>query len=432
VYLGLFLFPILINRFWAKGKWFYSLFGILLIVSIGFVVKVWNDVELGNTIYDLGLGVVTMPGVLKKTTLLSSLPTWSIVGLKILALISVLTLSGHLTKGISRLRVFLIQSVSKEQIFKLGILFFTLAYALFLIIDFYHFDRYILPLIPVLLILILPTEKRIKRNTAIGSWVLLLILMFYSIAGTYDYLEWNKVRWQALSFLESEGISADKIDGGFEYNGWHQTHHRNPSNRFAKSWWFVDEDDYSVAFQPYQNYSVMKAFPCDLLLNKSIDTIYALQRPDWNQVDDFFYDMELTNQNSRKNDFFNSSTLLGSVGKDSLAYSGKHVFNMKAEDVYALSHTIYPVKAYDQLSISMYIKGDKNSFGVVNQAPDAQAFYYCHTPFQVVEKEEGWKYITAEMRIPANYPSDTLQLYLWKQQPKALQIEDFRITWKQY
>jgi hypothetical protein len=47
----------------------------------------------------------------------------------------------------------------------------------------------------------------------------LLLLLAYSVAGTHDYLDWNRERWSALCHLASElTIRPTEIDGGWEYN----------------------------------------------------------------------------------------------------------------------------------------------------------------------------------------------------------------------
>ena len=432
MYLGAFLSPVLLRRFWIKSKVFYSLFGAFLFIFIFLISSNGDDFPLGNTMYNLSLGVVTLPDVLKKITSFPALSSNSFFVLKGIVLISTLLLSGHLAIGLKRLFSSIARTFSFEQIFKLGILFFILPYSFFLIIDNNHFDRYLLPLVPFLMILLLPKGKTPKRLVIVFSWILLLFMGIYSVGGTHDYLAWNKARWKALGFLENEHISPSKIDGGFEYNGWHQTYHRNPINPYAKSWWFVDEDDYAVAFQPYHNYGVKAVFPYKRLLSMSMDTVYALQRPAWKQVDTLFHDMESLGFNKETDSLYAQFSPIDLAAKDSFAYSGNHVFKMNEQDEYGLTHLLYPIKPYEQLSISMYVKGDESHLSIVNSAPDPSAFLYYHTPFKVKELEDGWKFITAEMKIPEDYPSDTLQLYLWKQHQKRIQIDDFKIIWRRY
>ena len=119
---------------------------------------------------------------------------------------------------------------------RFGSLLFTLAYGLYLLIDYHKFDRYLLPLLPMVLLLF-PTIKVAWRSYRLGlAGLMVLLISFFSVAGTHDYLAWNRARWQALTYLESQGVENTQIDGGYEYNGWHQTSHRNPEHLHGKSW----------------------------------------------------------------------------------------------------------------------------------------------------------------------------------------------------
>jgi hypothetical protein len=93
------------------------------------------------------------------------------------------------------------------------------------------FDRYFLPVIPMAIVLIWQgfavsglasapksTFRAHPVGMAMGLSSLLLLLVF-SVAGTHDYLDWNRERWSALHQLATElALSPSEIDGGWEYN----------------------------------------------------------------------------------------------------------------------------------------------------------------------------------------------------------------------
>lgn len=428
MYLGVFLLPILFHHVWVKNKVYFISVILLLFLFTYLGEHSWNRFPLGNTIYDLGLGTLTLPDTLRKVSSFSVLSPFILLSLKLIAALGVLLLSGHLAKKNQQLYISKRRPITAEFVFKLGILFFVAGYSFFLIIDYYRFDRYLLPLVPFTLILISPLRITSHSFIKILSISTLLIMACFSTLATHDYLAWNKARWNALNFLEQQNISPQKIDGGFEYNGWHQTYHQNPTNRYGKSWWFVNEDDYAVAFKPYHNYEVKSIFPFYKFSTLSIDTVYALVRPEWEQIDTFFYDMELINSEQTNNPVFDQ--IKAFQVKGDLSYSGEYVFKMLPQEKYAFKHVLFPIKAYDQLSISMYIKGNKKDFGIVNTSPNTQDFHYNHTPFQIEKNKEGWKLIVAEMTVPPDYPSDTLEVYLWKEQPNNIEIDDFKIIWR--
>ena len=90
----------------------------------------------------------------------------------------------------------------------------------------YWFDRYLLPVLPLLMVLISIGANRsmVSRSIAVGPVVGAALLAFYGVVAvsmTHDYLAWNRTRWQALELLLQEtGSPREYVDGGFEFNGW--------------------------------------------------------------------------------------------------------------------------------------------------------------------------------------------------------------------
>jgi hypothetical protein len=59
----------------------------------------------------------------------------------------------------------------------------------------------------------------------------------FSVAGTRDYLAWNRVRWEALTELQqTAGVKAHDIDGGYEYIGWFLSDTIKQENRNEIFW----------------------------------------------------------------------------------------------------------------------------------------------------------------------------------------------------
>jgi 4-amino-4-deoxy-L-arabinose transferase-like glycosyltransferase len=84
------------------------------------------------------------------------------------------------------------------------------------------FDRYLLLLAPLVLAALVIASHRFERAFDVralrGALVLAIPVLLWSVAGTRDYLEWNRTRWRALEHFESLGFSEASMDGGFEYN----------------------------------------------------------------------------------------------------------------------------------------------------------------------------------------------------------------------
>jgi hypothetical protein len=95
------------------------------------------------------------------------------------------------------------------------------------------------------------------------SAVLLLPLGILAVAGTHDYLSWNRARWQALNEL-TKTLSPMDIDGGLEFNGWYGY---DPRFREAQSKspniTMVHGRSSGVALNEIPGYTVEKRYPFD-------------------------------------------------------------------------------------------------------------------------------------------------------------------------
>jgi hypothetical protein len=145
------------------------------------------------------------------------------------------------------------------------------------------FDRYVLFLVPlgiVILFLLASDAGRAKAGSLTASLAVASLIFSgaFSIAGTHDYLSWNRARWQALNNLETEQrVGPDEIDGGFEFNAWYLY---DPSYRASpgKSWYFVARDDFMIAFEPVPGFTEMKRYPFQRWLPPGEGSILVLRR----------------------------------------------------------------------------------------------------------------------------------------------------------
>jgi hypothetical protein len=96
---------------------------------------------------------------------------------------------------------------------------FAGAYLLFqLCTQTYIFDRYLIPVIPVVLWLGLDAAPpSLVRPRVIVAC--LVASGLFSVAGTREYLSWGAARDRAVRALVARGVPATAIDGGFEING---------------------------------------------------------------------------------------------------------------------------------------------------------------------------------------------------------------------
>jgi hypothetical protein len=139
-----------------------------------------------------------------------------------------------------------------------------------------YLDRYLVFALPFALLCVAAPARGRWRTVAAG--VVLAVYAAVSVAGTHDYLSWNRARWSALDDLTARGVSYREIDGGFEFNGWYGY---DPSYRETpgKSGWWVYGDRYVLSFGPLPGFEVMARYRYRRWL-PGRDTILVLRRVD--------------------------------------------------------------------------------------------------------------------------------------------------------
>jgi hypothetical protein len=123
------------------------------------------------------------------------------------------------------------------------------------------FDRYIVfAFVPLMMLLAhAPSRALGSQRAAVFSAAVVLTLVYgvFAVGATHDYLAWNRARWNAADDLLREGISAKRINGGFEFNGWYRYDPKH-LKRSLESWFRGDE--YLVAFGHVSGYREVKRY----------------------------------------------------------------------------------------------------------------------------------------------------------------------------
>jgi hypothetical protein len=138
---------------------------------------------------------------------------------------------------------------------------YVVAYEGMVLITESHFDRYHIPVVTGLIILLSFATRIVPVNWKAG----LLPLLFYfyvSVAGSKDYFTMNRNRWHAYNDLRKEGLAHQKINGGFEVNCW---------NEGQFTWYSIFLElkgfDYLIQYRPepgfvlYRSYEFQRYFP---------------------------------------------------------------------------------------------------------------------------------------------------------------------------
>ncbi len=292
LYLGVFVLPLAVVAFSIKLKAVNRFIKNLLISFSLFIITtigIWLVLESekmpikGNIINEWGLGPLSLRStILSSSTIPNYLEIfWSLVticaaiGAELLLLFIALSIIEFLfnkTANTDRKSIMLLNN--------------STAFIYFLPLGLgYFFDRYLLLLLPLSMIMVLTSIGKIdnfqpiKINSALLSIALIGI---FTIGTTHDYLSWNRIRWQALNDLMQQEVSPNRIDGGFEFNGWYlyDPNYSIYDARKAKLvWWWVEQDDYIVDFNKIEGYDVAKQYPLKNWFPFQSDSIFVLRSP---------------------------------------------------------------------------------------------------------------------------------------------------------
>ena len=153
---------------------------------------------------------------------------------------------------------------------------------LFLIIAI--FDRYLLMVLPLLLIYISQALRDYGYSKFIFLTVL-LIMMAYGGIGTYDYLSWQRTRWTMGKELIAQGVARQDIEGGYEWNGWYLYNHPelekdfNPElGVYLKAGSPGFKKPYVISFSALPGYQVIEKHEAGTIFSK-INYIYLNRLP---------------------------------------------------------------------------------------------------------------------------------------------------------
>ncbi|CAD6510099.1 hypothetical protein LMG27952_00344 [Paraburkholderia hiiakae] len=152
-----------------------------------------------------------------------------------------------------------------------------------------YFDRYLL--VPTFALLALftiewqwaenaaPCELPHKRARGFAAAAVFSLVLTgaYAVAGTHDYMSWNRARWSLLDTLLSQGVKPEQIDGGEEFNGTF-LYDPNYVESPTKSFWWVMDDEYLVQFGGEDGYHTVASVEVDGWLPNFRTNLLALRR----------------------------------------------------------------------------------------------------------------------------------------------------------
>jgi 4-amino-4-deoxy-L-arabinose transferase-like glycosyltransferase len=283
----IFFSPLLITKV-VKTKRIlpFIIAGIFTIIYIPVYICFYSASHLfkGNVLFNLGLG----PKLLRDTYIMETnispmLNTFSlniifIIGVTLFFILLVL-LTDTFIDLIKKLNRHIIDSKLKILLFSFNILIFYMGY--FSLSTKYH-DRYLLLLIIFMLIILIISYYEIiiyKSNIRlILAFSFIILISYFSLSATHDYLSWNRARWKAINYLvEEKQIFPLIIDGGYEYNGLNNNG-GDEMYVLKKARRINNKKEYIVAFGKICNYSSIKTFRYPYLLWGTNNKIEVLKK----------------------------------------------------------------------------------------------------------------------------------------------------------
>jgi hypothetical protein len=110
-------------------------------------------------------------------------------------------------------------------------------FVLMAVLWFFH-DRYVLPLLVMVVALRLGTQPLVRPKVALLG---LCAFATVSMLGTRDHLQFNRALWNAVTWAQRAGVPPRELDGGYVVNGWLQYAHpehapRTPTGDVVVPW----------------------------------------------------------------------------------------------------------------------------------------------------------------------------------------------------
>lgn len=308
LYIGFFVFPFLAVRIFGRNSeptsllkstpthlptkarrvWPYVVCGVLVFAALWHFDKVLPD-NPKNSLTVFGLGPLTLRDTFILGTNYPDIPGAHVAGWTLVRVISIISAAAAiywllplLGDTFSKLRRFR----AHPEVWPVVLVLVTLALSIGIVCLVTNrvpiFDRYFLIAAPLIILLLVMGDRPVAVHwTAAGKASLAAILVAYAaftVAVTHDYLAWNRARWAATDQLtQQQNVPADRIDGGYEFNGWF-LNRPDYRQRPGYSFWYVGDDEYVIASGPLPSYEVVAEYPFQRWFLFRQDHVLVLRR----------------------------------------------------------------------------------------------------------------------------------------------------------
>ena len=147
-------------------------------------------------------------------------------------------------------------------------------------------DRYLLPLLPLALCLIVWAIRDVPVSR-IGAWVIVGLFAWVSIAGTRDALSFQTAIWDAARRLVGAGVPLTAIDAGAAWDGYHLYDYSVANDLDQQTpggpWWTdlfapATTSEYIIGLSPVQGYDIIEQVAVPTWLDGEPVPIFVLHR----------------------------------------------------------------------------------------------------------------------------------------------------------
>jgi hypothetical protein len=147
-------------------------------------------------------------------------------------------------------------------------------------------DRYILPLLPFTIWLLLWALKDVKVYEKL-AWGLVALLIAFSVAGTRDALVFQESVWSMAKQLNAQGVPDTQMDAGYAWDAYHLWEFGQENGiaekQYTGAWWTdvyapATDSTWIIAGGPIPGYTVVSQQSYSAWLQRKPMSLYVLQR----------------------------------------------------------------------------------------------------------------------------------------------------------
>lgn len=431
-YWGLFLLPILIlliPYFLKRIPRIWMLVSIILTLIICYPYFSSQRDFLGNTFNNLGVGYIGITTSSQDSPPQIGLNDWENIFL--IALIAATFLVQWILIRTGQIFI-LIKNKDSNQVnwstpFALIICF---TYFCFLMLNNHYIDRYNLLAVPFLILLIAPFQQpfHLPKAFKVLSQISFLIIVFFSIGATHDYLSWNRARWEASDFAhDNYEVKPGLINGGFEYKFTYGNHYMRPHGWEDMETWNTTPEQFLISFSEECKYETKNTFPYQRYFPPKTDTIFLLKKEPVTFFDTITCNMDSL---SEEGEFFltNQDDLLlanAETRNSEKSYSGNYAVAINSGQEYALTFTIKNIEPCEKISVTL------NRFPARHPAKAVmvydQKYYLKNLDYLTILDKSDWGKLNQEFKIPADFKEKTLTFFLFNPSAEKVYFDDLII-----